>query len=77
MHSVTAVNVHRFGDGLLVEIVGENEDDVVVQSVELDVIDPDAGIVRPRGALGPGEAMLLEERLSSAGYRIEAAPPTA
>lgn len=75
MHSVTTVNLHRFGEGLLVEIVGEDRDgEVLVRSLELELVDRENGLVRPRSGLAAGEEPLLEEHLESAGYEIIAQP---
>lgn len=77
MQSVTSVNLHRFGSGLLVEVVGEGPDqEVIVRSFELELVDADNGLVRPRSPLAAGEATLFEDRLLDKGYRMvsESAP---
>lgn len=71
MESVTSVNLHQFGTGLLVEVVGEGaNDDIIVRSFEMDLIDPDDGVVRPRTPLAAGEVSLIEDRLTADGYRM-------
>ncbi len=75
MHDITTVNLHRFGDGLLVEVVGEDQQgEVLVRSFELELVDQEAGIVRPRAPLAAGEAPMLEERLGAAGYEMVQEP---
>lgn len=71
MHSVTSVNLHRFGSGLLVEVVGEGKnDEVIVRSFELDIIDDENRVVKPRVPLAAGEEPLLRDRLTADGYQI-------
>lgn len=72
MESITSVNLHQFGSGLLVEVVGEGvHGDIIVRSVELDLIDPEDRIVQPRTPLAAGEASLIEDRLIDDGYRMD------
>lgn len=72
MQSVMSVNLHQFGSGLLVEVIGRGNDaDVVVRSYELDVVDQGKSIVRPRAPLAAGEEALISDRLTADGYQME------
>lgn len=74
MQSINSINLHRFGEGLLVEVVGQGvNDDIIVRSFELDVIDPESQIVRPRSPLAAGEINMFEDALVADGYRVESA----
>lgn len=75
MDSVTAINVHRFGAGLLVELIGEGPDgEVAVRSFEFEWADGDRTLVRPVGGLAADEARLIEDRLVAAGYEVDTGP---
>lgn len=72
MDDVTAINVHRFGAGLLVELIGEGADgEVAVRSFEFEWADGDRTQVRPVGGIAPEEARLIEDRLVAAGYEVD------
>lgn len=71
MESDTAVNLHRFGDGLLVEVVGTDPDgEVSVRSFEFEPVEPGATTVRPRSSLPSSTTMMLEEHIAAAGYEL-------
>lgn len=71
MDSVTAINVHRFGAGLLVELVGEEPDgEIAVRSFEFEWVDGERTQVQPVGGFAPEETRLIEDRLVAAGYEV-------
>lgn len=71
MESVRTINLHQFGDGLLVEVIGEGADEEIhVRSFELDMVDPEQRAVQPRSPLPSGEDALIKKRLASQGYRM-------
>lgn len=75
MESVTSVNVHRFGNGLLLEVVGNDTNgEVHVRSVELDLVDPDTKQVRPRSPLPADGGGEIAEQVSAAGYELDPHP---
>lgn len=75
METITAINLHRFGAGILVELIGSGpQGEVTVRSFEFEWIDRDRDVVRPVGGLSTDEAMMIEERLVSAGYELETDP---
>lgn len=78
MQSVTSVNLHRFGDGLLLEVVGEGADgEVFVHSTELDLADPEGTRVRPRSPLPAADVDRIAECVGEAGYELTAEPARA
>lgn len=78
MDSVTSVNLHHFGNGLLLEVVGNDPDgEVFVQSVELDLVDAEEERVRPRTPLPSAGGGLIEERVEEAGYTLVPEPLSA
>ena len=75
MESITSINLHRFGDGLLVEVVGNGPDEEIsVRSFELEFVDDEAGIVRPRAPLSSADRVLILDRIMVDGYRFATAP---
>lgn len=80
MESVTSINLHRFGDGVLVELVGTGLDgDVAVRSFEFELVDPGGNRIRPRSTLPGTTSVLIEDRVNAAGYELapEAEPSPA
>lgn len=71
MSSVTSFNLHRFGSGLLVEVIDEGAADCSVRSFELEFVDADAGVVRPRSPLATWEMSLIEDALHSNGFEVD------
>lgn len=71
MDSVTAINVHRFGAGLLVELIGTGDDqETAVRSYEFEWIDGDRTRVQPVDGMTAEDARLIEDRLVAAGYDV-------
>ena len=75
MESVTAINVHQFGAGLLVELIGEDErGEIAVRSFEFEWSNCDRSRVRPVMTMAQEDARLIENRLVAAGYEVDTEP---
>ena len=71
MESLTSVNLHRFGDGILVEVVESDPDgDVSVRSFEFETDGPGGRILRPRSTLQSAETAMIEHHVADAGYAL-------
>lgn len=71
MREVKSTTMHKFGDGLLVEIIGLDESgEISTETIELEVVDPHQGRVEPRGEIPPEYEEQVHGTLSENGYSI-------
>lgn len=71
MEDVTSVNLHRFGTGLLVEILGRDQGgDISIRSYELEFVDDSTSVVHPRAPLSTMATALIDELLTEHGYTL-------
>lgn len=65
------INLHRFGDQLLVELISDaGRGNVTAQTFEFDIEDPDRGYVSVRGSLPKDVQDAVRDELDSAGFTL-------
>lgn len=70
MEDVESIEVHPFGDGLIVEIIGVDEkEDIAIESVEFDISE-DGSEVSVRGDLPSEYKEDVQTALSREGYSL-------
>ena len=73
MDTLTTVNLHHFGSGLLVEVIGQDDrGDISVRSYELDFAEDDSSTVVSRTPLPQVTVRYVEELLNDHGYSFDA-----
>ena len=71
MESGISLNLHRFGDGILVEVVEHDADgEISVRSFEFDAVDTEGRVLRPRSTIPSTESRMIEEYVTDAGYTV-------
>ena len=72
MAPLTSVNLHRFADSLLAEVVEETVDgEISIRSHEFEFVDDEQRVIRPRSDLSSSDAMLVDECVREDGYSID------
>lgn len=72
MPSVTSVNLHRFPDSVLAEVVEESPDgEVSIRSHEFSYVDRERRLLRPCSDVSSSDAMLITECAASDGLTID------
>ena len=72
MELLTSVNLHRFPETVLAEVVEEGQDgEISIRSHELEIVDEEERVLRPRSKLPPTDAMLIDECADADGLTVE------
>ncbi len=72
MPLLTSVNLHRFPDSVLAEVVEESPDgEISIRSHELVYAEGNGGVLIPRTTLSSTDAMLIDECASADGLSVD------
>lgn len=76
MGSLTSVNLHRFAESVLAEVVEEARDgEISIRSHELEYADRDEHVLRPRSSIPATDAMLIDECVDKDGLTLDVEAP--
>ena len=69
----TNISHHRYGDGILVEVISDNGDgDVSVMSIEFDLENSEDQAISPRSKLPEEYKESIHTHIEDAGYIVAA-----
>ena len=72
MESITSVNLHRFSESILAEVVEETIDgEISIRSHELEFVDSKESTVRPLTTIPSMDAMLINQYASGNGITVQ------